>query len=83
MPIADAYQLVSELDLDLVEDGPQTVRIYDHGRMAYAAEAARREAARAARWLRRTHRSDRLSPVRTCAGRRQIRLLPAVACAWR
>ena len=45
MPLADAYQLASELGLDLQEEGTQTVRIYDHGKIVYEAETARREAA--------------------------------------
>jgi hypothetical protein len=62
MPIADAYQLAGELGLDLQDDGTQTVRLNDHGKVMYEREVARRKAARSARPSRRTAQSDDEAP---------------------
>ena len=57
MPVADAYQLADQLGLDLQDEGSQVVRIYDHGKLLYEREAARR-----ARRIHRTGQPDDEAP---------------------
>jgi hypothetical protein len=62
MPLTQAFDLADELGLDLREEDAGTVRIYDHGKLAYEKDAKHGEARRLIR--RATRKNDSDSPSR-------------------